>query len=131
MSAFEYSVAIDHEPAISRCARLVSPSALSRIFGNHCVSESPRQPLRSSAPVPATAAPRNPRREPSDMGGLPAVAIDGVPAGDDRAQIVPGAGQHDHDDVHDEEPEKGERQDEVDGARALPAAEEPDEPRER
>src|SRR5215469_8344755 len=131
MSAFEYSVAIDHEPAISRCARLVRPSALSRTFGNHCVSESPRQPLRSSALVPAATPPRKPRRVPlpSDMRRL--LRVDGVPAGDHRAHIVPGAGQNDHDDVHDEETEEGESQDEMDGARALAAAEDPDEPRER
>src|SRR6185437_9950838 len=76
------------------------------------------QPASTAALAPTVKRVRKLRRLVSAI-----VRLDAVTACDDGAQIVERAGEDDHDHVNDEEDHEAEGAEEVDGARALPSAE--------
>src|SRR5580704_11114342 len=129
MSAFENSGASAHEPATSRSARLLSPSALASTLGHHSVSESPLQPLRASALAPAAIPPKKLRRLTSTMARLR--GLDRIAARDHGTDVVPCSRQHHHDDVDDEKSQERKGADEMNGSRGLPTAEYPEQLRKR
>src|SRR5690242_2521926 len=124
MSAFEYSGASACPPAKSRWARRVRFSTSPRMFNTHGVCDGSLQPTRPSVVASAAVRVRKFRRL-VVTSAIPVLRLDRITTGDHRAQIVPGAGQDHHDDVHEEECDERKRAEEMDGTRALSPAEDP------
>src|SRR5208282_1865913 len=93
---------------------------------NQGLPDNPSHPPSDSAAMPPAAWAKNPRR-PTRL-TVVIVASDAVPAGDHRAQVVPGTGHENHRDMNEHEAEKRECADEVDRPRGLPPAEEMEKP---
>src|SRR5436309_15715562 len=125
MSALVYSAASAWLPANRRWTRRVSPSAVNSTSCTHGVCEIDLHPVSVSA-LALTAAPRRKlRRLSSAMCASNGFAPDEIASRDHRTNVVPRSGEHDHDHVDDEETQEREGADEMEGARALPPAEDP------
>src|SRR5690349_3699192 len=129
MSALEYSGASACPPAKRRWALRVRFSTSPRMFNTQGLCDGSLQPTRPSVLASAALRARKFRRLVLRVSAI-AVLLDRIAAGDHRTQIVPGAGQDDHDDVYEEERDEGKRADEVDRARTLTAEEHPGQERE-
>src|ERR1044071_5575976 len=102
----------------------LSGSTESRTLGNHSVRERLSQPASATADAAAAARPRNARlpRRLRNLNGLFMGGLDTVAAGDHRSQVVPQS-RYDHlEHVDEHERDQQPRDDEMDRARRLPAA---------
>src|SRR5690348_13164651 len=117
MSASVYSRASAAWGASTRCTECESVSALASTFGAHSVCDNWSQPASRPAPIAVSALRRKRRRS-----VLIVVLVDRVTAGDDRAQLVACAAHQHLEDVDQEEGDETPRQDEMDRACRLPAA---------
>ena len=128
MSSGRYSRANACRGASSaRWARRVSVSADSSTASAAGERASRPQPESDSAPPPASSFSSVSRRV-SFVSRFMVLLLDAVAAGDHRHDVVDEARQHDHRQVDGDEGDQETRQQEMDGARRLTAAERIDQP---
>src|SRR5690348_18244313 len=107
MSASVYSRASAAWGASTRCTECESVSAFASTFGAHPVCDNWSQPASRPAPIAVNALRRKRRRSVLIL----VLFLDGVAAGDDRAQFVAGPAHQHFEDVDQEERDETPRQD--------------------